>query len=848
MILSCVKCLNKSWHSTYVRGQAPQAFIEQIFQTSAISQIILDSKITDMEAYCVKCKTKREMVHPTPVYTETGKPGTRGTCPVCGTNMFRMGYTPAHEGLEKPSLVKPKSKKTARKKNSRKKAASAKNKLVIVESPAKARTIGRFLGRDYQVKASVGHVRDLYKSKLSVDVDHDFQPIYYVPRDKKKLVKELKAAVDHATEVYLATDPDREGEAIAWHVQEATGLNPERAKRVVFHEITQSAVDEAFQHARTIDMQLVDAQQARRILDRLVGYKISPLLWRNVRRGLSAGRVQSVALRLVVEREREIEAFVPEEYWSIVADLAKREAEKRHFLAKLHRIDGKTFKIRTGEEAQTIVSELEQAEWVVTRVKKGTRQRRPYAPFTTSTMQMEASRKLNFNARRTMRTAQALYEGIKLGEEGAVGLITYMRTDSTNVAREAQEQARAFIADRYGESYVPKKPPVYKTKARSAQEAHEAIRPTSVFRTPERVKPYLNSDQYRLYTLIWQRFVASQMPPAIYDTLTIDVEAGPVGEKKRYLFRATGSSLRFPGFLKVYEPAKTMEEKRKEEEALENKEIPPLTEGELLDLLKLIPEQHFTQPPPRYTEASLVKALEQYGIGRPSTYATILSTIQDRGYVEKKGKFFYPTPLGMTVNDLLVQHFDRYINVDFTARMEEELDRIARGEEDRVHVLRAFYGPFQQAVEVAGATMKPQHVEPEKIGEACPECGGDLVIREGRYGKFIGCANYPTCKYTRPIVDDTGVKCPKDGGRIVKKRSRKGRIFYGCENWPKCDFVTWREPINVQCPKCGSILVKANKNTAKCANADCDYSMPLKEALKLAKENSSQEKASVPSS
>ncbi len=808
-----------------------------------------------MEAYCVKCKTKREMVDPTPVYTDSGTPGARGKCPVCGTNMFRMGYTPAHEGIEKPAVVKKQKKKTTKKKPTAKKSTRSasrsrkpktpgerKGKLVIVESPAKARTVGRFLGRGYTVKASVGHVRDLYKSKLSVDVDHDFEPIYYVPRDKKKLVRELKEAVDSAEEIYLATDPDREGEAIAWHVKEATGLEDARSKRVVFHEITKSAVSDAFSHARNVDMQLVDAQQTRRILDRLVGYKISPLLWRNVRRGLSAGRVQSVALRLVVDREREIQAFTPEEYWSIVADLAKREPEKRHFLAKLHHINGKTFKIRTGEEAKRIVGELEQAEWQVTNVKRGTRQRRPYAPFTTSTMQMEASRKLNFNARRTMRTAQSLYEGVKLGSEGAVGLITYMRTDSTNVAKEAQAQARGFISDRYGEKYLPKRPPLYKTKARSAQEAHEAIRPTSVYRTPESIRKYLKEEQYKLYKLIWQRFVASQMAPAIYDTLTVDVMAGPAGGKKPYHFRATGSSLRFPGFLKIYEPSKSVEEKRKEEEKLENKEIPPLSVDELLDLLKLLPEQHFTQPPPRYTEASLVKALEQYGIGRPSTYAAILSTIQDRKYVEKKGKFFHPTELGMTVNDLLVQHFGNYINVDFTAKMEEELDRIARGEEDRVEVLKKFYGAFEQAVEAAGENMQRQHIEPEKIGEQCPECGGDLIIREGRYGRFIGCSNYPECKYTRPIVDDTGVKCPKDGGRILKKRSRKGRIFYGCENWPKCDFVTWNAPINVRCPQCGSVLTRANKTTAKCANTECGFTMPLKEALKLAKENTAREK------
>jgi DNA topoisomerase-1 len=805
-----------------------------------------------MKAYCVKCKAKQEMENPIPVYTATGTPGTRGKCSVCGTNVFLMGKTEAHQGIEKPEPVKRAQTKSAKKKTTKKKTtkkrskttrqrgkpaspADRKGKLVIVESPAKARTVGRFLGRGYTVKASVGHVRDLYKSKLSVDVEHDFAPIYYVPRDKKKLVRELQAHVDWAEEVFLATDPDREGEAIAWHVKEATGLEDARARRVVFHEITKSAVDEAFEHARTVDMDLVDAQQARRILDRLVGYKISPLLWRNVRRGLSAGRVQSVALRLVVDREREIDAFIPEEYWTITADLAKQEAARRHFLAKLLKIRGKTFKIGSGEEARTIVAELEQAQWQVSKVKRGTRRRRPYAPFTTSTLQMEASRKLNFNARRTMRTAQSLYEGVKLGSEGAVGLITYMRTDSTNVAKEAQVQARNFIDERYGDAYLPKKPPFYKTKSRSAQEAHEAIRPTSVYRTPESMRKFLKDDQFKLYRLIWRRFVASQMTPAIYDTLTVDVEAGPAQGKKPYLFRATGSALRFPGFLKIYEPSKSIEEKRKEKENLENKDIPPLTEAELLDLLKLLPEQHFTQPPPRYTEASLVKALEQYGIGRPSTYAAILSTIQDRHYVEKRAKFFHPTELGITVNDLLVKHFGRYINVDFTARMEEVLDRIARGQEDWVEVMRKFYGPFAEAVEKAGETMVRQHIEPVKIGETCPDCGGELIIREGRYGKFIGCINYPQCKYTRPIVDDTGVKCPKCGQRIVKKRSRKGRVFYGCEAWPKCDFVTWNQPIDVRCPQCNSVLVKANKTTAKCANNDCTFTMPLKEAQKQAR-------------
>ncbi|RME85787.1 MAG: type I DNA topoisomerase [Caldilineae bacterium] len=782
-----------------------------------------------MEAYCVKCKTKREMVDPTPVFTANGAPGTRGTCPVCGTNLFRMGATPAHEGLERPKPTKTAPKKRA---TDGRKQGARKGKLVVVESPAKARTVGRFLGRGYTVKASIGHVRDLYKSRLSVDVENDFAPQYTIPRDKRtrQVVKELKDAVAQAEEVYLATDPDREGEAIAWHVQEVTGLEPERTRRVVFHEITKSAVSEAFQKARQIDMNLVNAQQARRILDRLVGYQISPLLWRNVRRGLSAGRVQTVALRLIVEREREIEAFVPEEYWSIDALLAKREPERRSFKAGLYRINGEDFTIATGDEAQKLVEDLEQATWEVSKVKKGKRTRRPYPPFTTSTMQQEASRRLNFTARRTMRVAQTLYEGVKLGSEGSTGLITYMRTDSTNVSKEAQAAARRYIADNYGDEFMPAKPPVYRTRTRAAQEAHEAIRPTSVFRTPESVRPHLSAEQYRLYRLIWMRFVASQMAAAIYDTLTVEVLAGPADGPKPYLFRATGSTLRFPGFLKVYEEARSEDESSEDDLDVQ---IPPLTVGELLDLLELIPEQHFTQPPPRYSEATLVKALEQYGIGRPSTYATILSTIQERGYVERKEKRLLPTELGRVVNDLLVKHFDRYFDVNFTAHMEEDLDRIANGEADWIHVLREFYAPFAQTVQEASSNMTRQQLEPEKLGEPCPECGHELVIRQGRYGKFIGCSNYPECKYTRQIVQDTGVACPKDGGRILVKRSRKGRVFYGCENWPACDFVSWNEPLAVTCPQCQkSILTKAGKR-ARCADKECGYSMPLRDALKL---------------
>ena len=629
---------------------------------------------------------------------------------------------------------------------------------------------------------------------------------------------------------------------------ETTGLDPERRQRVVFHEITKSAIKDAFSHPRRINQELVDAQQARRILDRLVGYKVSPLLWRNVRRGLSAGRVQSVALRLIVEREREINAFVPEEYWSITAELAKQETEKRSFMAKLQKINGEDFAISTGEEALKLVTELEQATWEVTKVQRGERRRRPAAPFTTSTLQQEASRRINFNANRTMRAAQSLYEGVNLGDEGSTGLITYMRTDSTNVSAEAQAEARQYILDTYGPEYAPAEPPEYRTKARSAQEAHEAIRPTSVLRTPDSVQDYVSADEYKVYLLVWQRFVASQMMPAVYDTLTVEVEAGPATGPKPFLFRATGSSIRFYGFLAVYEETRSEDDTSEDDLGID---IPPLTVGELLDLLQLLPDQHFTQPPPRFTEATLVKSLEEYGIGRPSTYASIISTILDRGYVERQAKRLHPTELGFVVNDKLVAHFDRVFEVGFTARMEEELDRIANGEEDWVAVLREFYEPFSQLVEAADANMEPERIEPEKLDENCPECGHQLVIREGRYGKFIGCSNYPECKYTRPLVFDTGVACPIDGGHIVQKRSRKGRVFYGCDNWPECDFVAWNEPINVRCPRCNSsVLTKTGRGgngPAKCANPECGFTMPLEKAQKLAEgEGSVLSKAEEP--
>jgi len=783
-------------------------------------------------AYCMKCREKREMQTPEAVYTKSGSPGTRGVCPVCGTAIFRMGATPAHEGLPKPevSIKKPKG-------NNAK--AKRKGRLVIVESPAKARTVGKFLGRSYSVKASVGHVRDLLRSQLSVDVENNFEPKYRVPKEKRQVVNELKAAVKGAAEVYLATDPDREGEAIAWHLIEATGIDDEQVRRVVFHEITKNAIAEAFDHPRGLDMNRVDAQQARRILDRLVGYKISPLLWENVRGRTSAGRVQSVALRLIVEREREILAFVPEEYWSIHAELAKRISERPSFIAKLIKINGEKVDLKNEKDTHLIVEELERSSYVVADVRRGERKRKPAPPFITSSMQQEASRRLGFTARRTMRVAQQLYEGIELGEEGTAGLITYMRTDSPSVAGVAQAEARDFIAHRYGRDYLPPRPPQYKTKAKGAQEAHEAIRPTSVLREPSAVKSFLTRDQFRLYALIWQRFVASQMAPAIYDTISMDVIAGSewqfadtkvltaqelsvISRQPKYLFRASGSRVKFPGFLAVYEESRD-EDAAPDEDVAEI--LPDLEAGEVVDLVQLMPEQHFTQPPPRYTEATLVRILEEYGIGRPSTYAPIISTIQDRGYVERIERRLHPTELGFVVNDLVVKHFPDIVDVGFTAYMEEDLDLIARGEREWVPVLREFYEPFERSVKLAEQTMEKIPLADQAIGEKCDKCGHDLVIKWGRYGKFIGCSNFPECRNTKPYLEKIGVHCPECGGDLVEKRSRKKRIFYGCSNYPECEFVSWKKPLPQACPVCGGFLVVKNKQWAQCAN--CEEQVPM---------------------
>jgi DNA topoisomerase-1 len=765
----------------------------------------------------MKCKTKREIKDPRPVFTINGTPATQGLCSVCDTKMFKMGHTPAHEGLD------PKEHTVVSK--ARKAKMANRPQMVIVESPAKARTVGRFLGKKYRVRASVGHVRDLPSNRMGVAIDDDFRPHYVIPAKRKDVVRELRADVRNSSEIYLATDPDREGEAISWHLLQAlkSAIARRPVHRVEFHEITHDAIEHAFAHPREIDMQRVEAQQARRILDRLVGYTLSPLLRDKMgRRGLSAGRVQSVAVRLVVEREREIKAFVPVEYWSIEAELAKREPEReqpRSFIARLHRIRGEELELHSEAEVQAVVAELEKAVYAVAKVKEGQRRRRPAPPFITSTMQQEASRRLRFTARRTMSFAQQLYEGVDLGD-GPVGLITYMRTDSTNVAEQAQAEARKYVVEKYGEKFVPPQPPHYKTRAKGAQEAHEAIRPTSVFRTPKSLKPYLDRNQYRLYQLIWRRFVASQMAPAVYDTIAVEILAGlPEVEERPYLFRASGSSLRFKGFLAVYEESK--DEDAQVEEERKREEIPPLTVDELLDLVQLLPDQHFTQPPPRYSEATLVRALEEYGIGRPSTYAPVMSTIQQRGYVERRNRRLHPTEVGIIVNDLLVEYFPDYIDVGFTAQMEEDLDLIASGTREWVPVLRDFYGPFSTTLSQAQEKMPTVDMNNVPTGELCPECGHPLVYKYGRFGKFIGCSNFPECRHSQPILVKTGAKCPECGGDLVEKRTRRGRTFYGCANYQgddpeSCKFAVWKRPLPQPCPVCGGLLTEARQGWAKC--------------------------------
>jgi DNA topoisomerase I len=763
-----------------------------------------------MEAYCMKCKTKREINDPVAAFNTAGAPVTKGTCGTCGTKLFRIGRTDAHEGMVKPERFSNRS-----------------GKLVIVESPAKAKTVGRFLGKGYTVRASVGHIRDLLRSQLSVDVENNFKPKYRVPNEKKEVVKELKQLAKEHAEIYLATDPDREGEAISWHLMEAAAIEPKLAKRVVFHEITEHAINEAFSNPREINMDLVNAQQARRVLDRLVGYSISPILWEKVRSRLSAGRVQSVAMRLIVEREREIDAFIPVEYWSIGAEFKPENEKKTTFTAKLAKVDDKDPELGNEAVVKPLLLDMEKAPYVVTRVKRGERRRKPSAPFTTSTLQQEASRKLGFTAKRTMGLAQGLYEGQDVGEGGTTGLITYMRTDSTNIAEVALNEVRGYINQRYGADFLPDKPIEYKTKSKGAQEAHEAVRPTSSLRDPEKVKPFLEPAMFKLYQLIWQRFVACQMESAVFDTLSVDVTG--TGSEHTYLFRASGSSVKFPGFLVVYEEAKNEDIKTEEEDEL-NVRIPAsVVEGQKQELLRLIPEQHFTQPPPRYSEASLVATLEENGIGRPSTYAPTISTIQQRGYVERMDRRLFPTETGILVNDLMVQYFPEVVDLQFTAHMEEDLDKISLGEAKWESVMGEFYTPFAVTVAKAQAEMPVTKTGPEPIGRACPKCGKDLVLRYGRYGKFIACSGFPECRHTEAWLEKIGVICPKDGGDIAERKTRKGRIFYGCVNYPNCDFTSWKRPLPKPCPKCNGLLVIANKREAQCTA--CEETFLLEEVV-----------------
>lgn len=674
--------------------------------------------------------------------------------------------------------------------------------LVIVESPAKAKTISKFLGSNYLVRSSMGHVRDLPKSQLGVDIAGDFTPKYINIRGKGSIIKELREAAKNSSRILLAADPDREGEAIAWHLQEILNIARETPCRVVFNEITKPAVQEAIKEPRAIGLDQVHAQQARRILDRLVGYLISPLLWQKVRGGLSAGRVQSVAVRLICEREEEIKEFIPKEYWTLTVDLETPRGDK--FEAKL--VD---MELGCREEVDQVLAGLAGARYVVSKVQKRRVSRKPPAPFITSTLQQEANHRLNFTAKRTMRVAQELYEGVEVPGEGRVGLITYLRTDSTRISPLAQEEARQFITQAFGADYLPGKAPAFKASGK-AQDAHEAIRPTLAGRRPEDLKATLTSDQFKLYKLIWERFLASQMAAAVFAQTTVTVVAG------KYSFRASGSVVVFPGFRVIY----TGDDQ-------EQASLPPVTEGEELQPLELAPEQHFTQPPPRYNEASLVKALEENGIGRPSTYAPIVDTILERGYVVREGKNLVPTELGFVVTDILKAYFPNIIDVEFTAQMEAHLDRIEEGDMPWQRVVRDFYDPFAAELARAKTEMERVRLAEEEVDETCPQCGRQLVVKRGRYGKFLACPGFPECQFTKPYLESIGVSCPKCGGQVVQRRSKKGRIFYGCGNYPKCDYISWQQPTEKACPQCGERLVKKQSarggRTLTCPRKECGY-------------------------
>ncbi len=677
--------------------------------------------------------------------------------------------------------------------------------LILVESPTKSKTIQSFLSSEYKVLSSYGHIRDLPKSELGIDIENDFKPKYVIPLKSRKVVSLLKKESQKADLLILATDEDREGEAIAYHLSQILNLNGKKHQRIVFHEITKQAIEEALKNPRDIDISLFNAQQARRVLDRLVGYKLSPLLWKKVARGLSAGRVQSVTVRLIVEREREIENFKPEEYWLIEALLQSRESNaKNEFLAKLIKKDNKVIPklgIKTKNEAEKIVKDLKGAEYKVVNIEKKEIKRNPLPPFTTSTLQQESWKRLRWPAKLTMRTAQGLYEK---------GLITYHRTDSLNLSEMSLFAARKFIIDNLGKEYWAGFLKKYKTKAKGAQEAHEAIRPAYPDKEPDKIKikEKLDDNQFRLYDLIWRRFIACQMAQACFDSTTINISA------KNYIFRVSGQTLKFDGFLKIY-PIK-----------FEETELPLLEGNEILELLKLISSQHFTQPPGRYTEASLIKVLEENGIGRPSTYAPTISTIQERNYVQKnENKKFQPTEIGILVNDLLVKHFPNIVDIKFTAEMEKDLDEIAEGKRKWVPVIKEFYEPFEKNLKVKEKEIDKKEIAEEETNEKCPECGSPLVKKMSRFGKFYACSNFPKCRYIKPLERPSlNIKCPKcSKGEIVEKRTKKGKTFYACNQYPKCDFALWDKPINEKCPECGSLLVQTKKGQVKCSNKECDY-------------------------
>ncbi|MEE0409008.1 MAG: type I DNA topoisomerase [Oscillospiraceae bacterium] len=693
--------------------------------------------------------------------------------------------------------------------------AKAKN-LVIVESPAKAKTIGKYLGPDYQVKASMGHLRDLPKSTLGVDVDGDFTPNYKPIKGKEDIIKDLKTAAKGSQTVYLATDPDREGEAISWHLKYLLELPDEKARRVTFNEITKKVVTDSIQHPRDIDQDLVDAQQARRVLDRIVGYQLSPLLWKKIRRGLSAGRVQSVAMRLVAEREKEITDFVPQEYWTLDASLKNHAGAL--FTAHYYGKGGKKYEPSSEGDTQAIMDELRELPFTVSSVKRADKQRSPAPPFTTSTLQQEASRKLNMTPRRTMAIAQQLYEGVDITGEGTVGLITYMRTDSLRISAEAQAQAKTVICSRYGECYYPASTRAYKTKA-GAQDAHEAIRPSDPALTPEQVKGDLTGEQYRLYRLIWSRFLASQMANAVYDSISVEIGAGD------HSFRCSASNLKFAGYTAVYEESRDDDKEEKESP------LPELAEGESVTLESFAPAQHFTQPPARYTDATLIRTMEENGIGRPSTYAPTVSTILDREYVIKEGKYLRITPLGQVVNDLMCQRFPNIVDVKFTARMEKKLDDVESGDVQWKDVIRQFYVPFHENLEQVEKDMEGVYLKvPDEVTEEkCDLCGRNMVIKSGRFGRFLACPGYPECKFTKPLVVEMPGRCPKCGGRILKKTSRNGYTYYGCDKFPTCDFMTWDVPVKDDCPVCGQTMFKKagrGFNKPFCANPACSNFLP----------------------